>query len=96
MNPPCLDDATGVGDDDRANVDTPGERLVGEREVGQRLVDRDGHRDVGASTAVVRKDRVGSRRLVGGRATADRSVRKHQIAGQGGVNPPCLNETTGV
>ena len=96
MNAPRLDETTSVGDHDRANIVTPGEGLIGEREVGQRLVHRDVHGDVGAATAVVGEDCVRHRRLVGVSTAGDRTVGKHKAGRKCRVNAPREDNAAGV
>ena len=87
---------TSVGDDHRPDVHAPREGLVGKGQVGQRFVDGDVHRDVGAATAVVGKNGVGGCRLIGCRAARDGPVGEHQVVGQRRVDGPCQNVATGV
>ena len=96
MNGPCLHNTPGIGHTNRSDVHASSERLVGQREVGERFVDGDLNRNTRASTAVVGVNRVRRRRLVGGRAARDGPVGEHQVPWEGWMNAPCLNQAAGV
>ena len=96
MNTPGLHEASGVGDDDRAHIHSTREGLVGEGQIGERLVHGDVHRDVCAPAGVVGKDGVRGGGLIGRRGAGDRAVVKRQVGRQGWMDPPRLNEATVV
>ena len=96
MNTPGLYEASGVGDDDRAHIHSTREGLVGEGQIGERLVHGDVHRDVCAPAGVVGKDGVRGGGLIGRRGAGDRAVVKRQVGRQGWMDPPRLNEATVV